>query len=167
MGERSPAELVHGRVEADSTRDQMTDKGWTADKDRTLDWRETSTARRRKKTKVSNPRNPTPCLSLAVNFVCVLIDYRVENTGSKIKDGLSIDSEREMLRERNAILSISTTICNVRNPKTRKVGLLILTVKNINVIGREPRGVRSGCVWRGVRSRCVWTEPEYKQRIKP
>ena len=158
---------MHGCVEADGTRDRTTNKGWTANKDRTSDWRETSTAQRRKKAKVSNPRNPTPCLSLAVNIVCVLIDYRAENTGSKMKDRLSIDSEKEMPRERNAILSIRTTICNVQNPKTRKVGLLILTVKNINVIGREPRGVRSGCIWRGVRSRCVWTEPKYKQRIKP
>ena len=154
-------------VEADGTRDRSMDRGLTANKDRTLDWRETSIARRRKKNKVSNPRNPTPCLSLAVNLVCVLVDYRVVNTGSKTKYRLSIDSEREMLRERCAILSISTTTCNMRNPKTCNVGLLILTIKNINVIGREPKGVRSGCAWREVRSRCVWTEPEYKQRIKP
>ena len=150
-----------------SRRHQSLDKGWMADKDRTSDWRKTSTVRIRRKTKVSNPRNPMPCISLAINFVSVIVDYRVESIGSTMKDRLGIDREIELLRERNAILSIRTTICNVRNPKTRKVGLLILTVKNINVIGREPRGVRSGCVWRRVRSRCVWAEPEYKQRIKP
>ena len=163
-------------IEADGTRDWSTDKSWTANKDRTSDWRETSTAnkdrtsdwrktstaRRRKKKKVSNPRNPTPCLSPAVNLVCVLVDYRVVNIGSKTKYRLSIDSEREMLRERCVILSIRTT-CNVRNPKACNVGLLIFTEKKIiNVIGRESRGVRRRCAWREVRCRCAWTEPEYE-----
>ena len=142
-------------VEADGTRDWSTDKSWTANKDRTsdwrvtsttnkdrtsdwrktstankdrtLDWRKISTARRKKKKKVSNPRNPTPCLSPAVNLVCVLVDYRIVNIGSKTKYRLSIDSEREMLRERCAILSIRT--CNVQNPKACNVGLLILIEK--------------------------------------
>ena len=76
----------------------------------------------------------------------VIVDYRAESIGSTMKGRLGIDREIELLRKRNDIMLIRTIICKVRNPKTRKVGLLIYTVKNIKVIGREPRDVRSGCV---------------------
>ena len=151
-------ESVHGYVEEDGTRAWTTNKGWTADKDRTTDWRETSTSRTRRRTKVSNPRNPTPGIILAVNSESDIEDYRTESISSTVKSNLGVDREIGLLRERNDIPLLRTIICKVQYPKTRKVGLLIYKAKNTKVIGRESRGVRSGC---------ERAESESKQRIKP
>ena len=84
-------------AEADGTKHFLTDKCWTANKNKTSDWRRTldwrrisdwrkaNIVRRKKKKKGSNPGNPTPCLSPAVNTECVLIDVRMISTGSTKK----------------------------------------------------------------------------------
>ena len=149
-------------AEADGTKYFLTDKCWTANKNKTSDWRRTSDwrkaniARRKKKKKVSNPGNPTPCLSPAVNTECVLIDVRMISIGSTKIIRSSLDSEREMPRGRYAILSIGST-CNMRNPKACNVEFLFLAKQTIktNDINRVPREVRRRCAWRKVRNKCA------------
>ena len=74
-----------------------------------------------------------------------------------MKGSLGVEREIGLLRERNDVLSLITVTYKVRNPKTRKLGLLIYKAKNTNEIRREPRGDRMGC---------ERTESESKQRIK-
>ena len=109
----APVEPVHGHVEEDETRAQTTDKGWTTDKGRTTDWEETNTARARRRTKVSNSRNPTPGKTYAINFERDIDAYRTKRISSIVKGNLGVDREIGLLRERNDVLSLRTVTYRV------------------------------------------------------
>ena len=94
----APVESVHRHIEEDETRAWTTNKGWTTDKDRTTDWGETNTARARRRTKVSNPRNPTSGITLTVNSERDIEDYRAKRISSAVKGNLGVDIEIGLLR---------------------------------------------------------------------
>ena len=98
----APLEPVHGHEEEDETRAWTTDKGWTMDRE------ETNKARARRRTKVSNPRNPTPGKIYAVNFERDIDAYRAKRTSSTVNGSLCVDREIGLLRERNDVLSLRT-----------------------------------------------------------